>query len=62
MKAFPTHRAEGMDLRDYFAAKVMAASFYNPLDMTIGEMKEIAQAAYLMADEMIRARGENESS
>jgi hypothetical protein len=25
MKAFPTHREEGMELRDYFAAKAMQA-------------------------------------
>lgn len=63
MKAFPTttnnghsENQDGMDLRDYFAAKIMAASFYNPCDMTVGEMKDVAEAAYLMADTMIKAR------
>jgi hypothetical protein len=59
MKAFPdSHMCnnEGMDLRDYFAAKVMAASFYNPCDMSVGEMKDVAEAAYLMADTMMKAR------
>jgi hypothetical protein len=29
MKAYPTHKEEGMDLRDYFAAKVMQAFMQN---------------------------------
>lgn len=60
MKAFPNHRSEGMDLRDYFAAKVMAASFYNPLEMTLGEINEITKAAYTVADAMMKARENNE--
>ncbi len=59
MKAFPdSHMCnnEGMDLRDYFAAKVMAASFCNPLEMSLGEMKDTAEAAYLMADAMMKVR------
>jgi hypothetical protein len=62
MKAFPIQNAalpeenHGMDLRDYFAAKVMAASFCNPLEMSLGEMKDTAEAAYLMADAMMKAR------
>jgi hypothetical protein len=59
MKAFPdSHMCnnEGMDLRDYFAAKVMAASFCNPLEMSLGEMKDTAEAAYLMADAMMEVR------
>lgn len=59
MKAFPdSHMCnnEGMDLRDYFAAKVMAASFYDPLEMSLGEMKDTAEAAYLMADAMMKVR------
>ena len=27
MKAFPNHRSEGMDLRDYFAVKAMQLSY-----------------------------------
>jgi hypothetical protein len=65
MKAFPTHKEEGMDLRDYFAAKVMEAylnktivSYQHndsieiklPLDYLIGE------AAYQIADAMMEAR------
>jgi hypothetical protein len=63
MKAFPTAvdnghsgNQDGMDLRDYFAAKVMAASFCNPLEMSLGEMKDTAEAAYLMADAMMKVR------
>jgi len=57
IKAFPYDEYQrGMNLRDYFAAKVMAASFYNPLEMTVGEIKEITKAAYIVADEMMKAR------
>jgi hypothetical protein len=30
MKAFPNNRSEGMDLRDYFAAKAMQGLLANP--------------------------------
>jgi hypothetical protein len=65
MKAFPGNRFEGMDLRDYFAAKVMEAylnktivSYQHndgieiklPADYLIGE------AAYQIADAMMEAR------
>jgi hypothetical protein len=50
--AFPTGTAfQGMTLRDYFAAKAMqglTANSTNP--------KEIAQAAYIVADAMLEAR------
>jgi hypothetical protein len=42
----------GMTLRDYFAAKAMAAKF-------VGGTKEfVAQWAYEMADAMLKERGE----
>jgi hypothetical protein len=65
MKAFPGNRFEGMELRDYFAAKAMEAylnktiiSYQHndcieiklPTDYLIGE------AAYQIADAMIKAR------
>lgn len=64
MKAFPTHREEGMDLRDYFAAKAMAAilSYYG---MAVPDFEpnddpncdqEIARWAYDLSDAMMVAR------
>jgi len=61
MKAFPNHRSEGMDLRDYFAAKAMEQLI--PIfdtDPTIDDPNHrrisVAAAAYLQADEMMKAR------
>lgn len=61
MKAFPNHRSEGMNLRDYFAAKAMQ-SLINVFDTdpTINDPSHrrtsVAQAAYLQADAMMKAR------
>ncbi|MBK5061755.1 hypothetical protein IQ290_16170 [Burkholderia sp. R-70199] len=55
----------GMTLRDYFAAKALAA-FIDPnqfkrFDLTVGVLKatcdEAATRAYQVADAMLRARG-----
>lgn len=67
--AFPNsrfHNANGMDLRDYFAAKAMQVIYssnceWEPTgtpadDETIKLFAEIATDAYLLADAMIRAR------
>ncbi|ORM55940.1 hypothetical protein HA41_00470 [Pantoea conspicua] len=43
---------EGMQLRDYFAAKAL------PLINGNGSVDEYAKAAYDMADAMLRARGQ----
>lgn len=64
MKAFPVRGwngheetiEEGMDLRDYFAAKAMQADITG---MRGGEdmgYESIAERAYEMADEMMKAR------
>jgi len=66
MKAFPTehpiagtmsHHADGMDLRDYFAAKAMEAFL---TDLTHKQdvflLDEVADTAYAMADAMMKAR------
>ena len=58
-KAFPLGNQvsawqDGMDLRDYFAAKAMQA-FVAKFDIEVPEYK-IAEAAYWMADEMLAAR------
>ena len=67
MKAFPTHKEEGMELRDYFAAKAMQGMAANPADdydiekETYDEyLEDIARCSYKMADKMMEAR-KNES-
>lgn len=50
----------GMTLRDYFAAKAMAALIHRYADVNIdapGVMEEIAIRASKMADAMIKVRG-----
>jgi len=68
MKAFPTHAINvnnearitsiggegGMDLRDYFAAKAMQALLHDGGS----EAYEIAEAAYIVANAMMKARQE----
>lgn len=50
--AFPTGTSfQGMTLRDYFAAKAMQGLTTNSTNP-----KEIAQAAYIVADAMLEAR------
>ncbi len=70
MKAFPclqenwaSDSRNGMDLRDYFAAKAMQGMFANPNDghqsrfETYEEyVADIAHCAYEMADAMMKAR------
>ena len=57
MKAFPNHRSEGMELRDYFAAKAMVTLIDVFKDHPTS-METVAQAAYRMADLMMEARKE----
>ena len=47
------HKLEGMTLRDYFSAKAMQGL----MDAAM-PMPEIADAAYDMADAMLKARGQ----
>ena len=63
MKAFPTHKEEGMELRDYFAAKAMQGLIESKIVMDIcessanAELPEIvAIMAYDLADLMMKAR------
>lgn len=46
---------EGMSMRDYFAAKAMQST---TLALSPSNQKLIAEAAYSMADAMLKARGE----
>ena len=75
MKAFPTptleigmkgdvkgyqHGNEGMDLRDYFAAKAMQALVLKTINDN--ENSEVAaEAAYMFADAMINERNKNDN-
>jgi hypothetical protein len=66
MKAFPTHKEEGMELRDYFAAQAMQGilSKYGmaapDLDRGfIGCDAEIAIWSYEIADAMMKARDQH---
>ena len=62
MKAFPNHRSEGMELRDYFAAKAMQSyasdkEFVDACAFMKKDVKEeIARVAYAQADAMLKAR------
>lgn len=55
--AFPTPahnlQNDGMTLRDYFAAKAMQGFVANGNT----NVQEIAQASYIVADAMLKARG-----
>ena len=63
--AFPFHETgesgqrTGMTLRDYFAAKAMPAlmtDYWNSDSMKDPTYRSVAEAAYCLADEMMRAR------
>ena len=69
MKAFPVkgwngHEEtinEGMDLRDYFAAKALSVLYKQFSEFEDGfHCRDVATAAYQMADEMMKARGNHE--
>jgi len=59
MKAFPITSAlddnNGMDLRDYFAAKAMQSLLWNP-DAHLDSKEDVAIAAYEYADMMMEIR------
>ncbi len=65
MKAFPSvfmdylpkEELRGMDLRDYFAAKAMHAMIASG-KLPTGIMIDTAEEAYIMADHMMKARGQ----
>jgi hypothetical protein len=56
MKAFPNHRSEGMDLRDYFAAQAMQAMIAHVDSDANAPFSVFANGAYKMADAMMEAR------
>ena len=64
MKAFPTEhpiagmmdlKSDGMDLRDYFAAKAMQAILFDIKAIQVS-MDKTANLAYKFADAMMEAR------
>ncbi len=61
MNAFPNpHLTDqlGMSLRDYVAAKAMQAFLSDPGWRQDMDFEDTAHAAYLMAEAMIKARGD----
>ena len=60
MKAFPNNRSEGMDLRDYFAAKAMQVLLAEKDDAgtALWGPMEAAEYSYEVADAMMEAREE----
>ena len=61
MKAFPTaadngheENQDGMDLRDYFAAKAMHYWLCNPINDI--QIEKLCKGAYQVADAMMEAR------
>ena len=63
--AFPTHpdiptSADGMTLRDYFAAKAMQSLIITHEDTDTGA-RDIAVFAYIMADKMVAQRDDTDS-
>lgn len=57
IKAFPTEVTNGMDLRDYFAAKAMQSlcQAWISTDNNLS-FSEVAKASYNAADAMMEAR------
>lgn len=63
MQAFPIsgsqyRHTEGMTLRDYFAAKAMQGSIAGTPHNVDIEPTELATWCYIMADAMLKAKGE----
>lgn len=56
IKAFPNHRSEGMDLRDYFAAASLHGFIKE--EFTQPTYEDMAKACYELADAMMKARGQ----
>ena len=62
MKAFPTaadnghkENQDGMDLRDYFAAKVLCG-MSSVTGVDFGSVDDVANTCYKLADAMMKAR------
>lgn len=55
LQAFPNHRSEGMELRDFFAVACMQALMSNPETQIMSSII-VARWAYELADKMLEAR------
>ena len=55
MRAFPNFRSEGMELRDYFAAKAMQGMLAESGGGALHN-QDLAEFAYALADSMMKAR------
>jgi hypothetical protein len=62
MKAFPNHRSEGMELRDYFAAKALPVLMHADSKRWEGHYETHAEQAYKFADAMMKAREKKDDS
>lgn len=68
MKAFPfsysitnrTYHDAGMDLRDYFAAKIIQGMVANSAFESIEGMVNSTRVAYMIADAMMKARNRDD--
>ena len=56
--AFPCQYNDGMLLRDYFAAKAMQGMLAACTGWSEQEQQRLAKCSYMMADAMMKARGE----
>jgi hypothetical protein len=59
LKAFPCEQSDGMNLRDYFAAKAMQALIPISMKTIADELvtpKNVVDSAYQWADLMMKAR------
>ena len=56
MKAFPTHKEEGMELRDWFAGLVVQGLCGGDRWPGRSDQEYMAKYAYEMADLMMKAR------
>jgi hypothetical protein len=54
LKAFPCEQSDGMNLRDYFAAKALHGFIKE--EFTQPTYEQMAQACYELADAMMKAR------
>lgn len=55
-RVFPTNGQEGISLRDYFAAQALVGVLSNHQNTSVVTAKVVAEAAYNVADEMLKAR------
>ena len=58
LSAFPDENHRGMTLRDYFASSFVSSGHVFKLISDGNTPELVAKQAYLMADAMLKARGE----